>query len=364
MLDINGIKSIYNQIDLPVLDGSVLREDLFLKDIVFDFIRDVYLKVNPSDFFPDSRISIPDKLSPFTKKNLKEWEKTRKKINQFLKSNKKFLILGKDRSTLVSNIACSHLIETLYCLERSIFWFFNYKHNITITYETAGMQALYYSSFFIKVAIQKFLGISVLHTKYIGKVMVKIDWNNADVEIITSKGWSADHKKIADDFFELMKNVDLKEFPEILVLFQFKDDSIKSIMGVSSEEMSRYHSDYLRKARMDYVYDFTTRESDPFNRFYGSVGSYFTNVQRYCFLDGPERYNDGSEYYATSFEPDVYGGWGINEHFVGCLMKFLIKNLKEIGSLKKYLTILSRKIKVPKEFHELATEIIQNWLSF
>ena len=363
MLDINGIKTIYNKLDIPVLDGSALREDLFMKDIVFDFIREAYLKVNPSDFFPDSRISIPDKLSPFTRKNINEWQKIRKKLNQLLKSNKFFLILGKEEPELVSKIACSHLIETLYCLERSIFWFFNYKHNITKTYETAGMQALYYSSFFIKVAIQKLLGISVLHTRYIGKVMVRIDWNNANVEIITSKGWSADHKKIADNFFELMKTVDLKEFPDIFALFQFEDDSIKGIMGVSSEEMSRYHSDYLRKARMDYVYDFTTRESDPFNRFYGSVGNYFTNVQNYCFLDGPEKYNDGSEYYATSFVPDVYGGWGINEHFVGSLLKFSITNLKEIGNLKKYLLILSRKIEAPEEFHETAREIIQDWLS-
>jgi len=364
LLDINGIKSVYNKLNLPVLDGSALREDLFMKDIVFDFIKDAYIKENPTDFFPNSRISIPDKLSPFTRIDIDKWEKTRKNLNQFIKSNKIFMVLGKDNAEFVSKIACSHLIETLYCLERSIFWFFNYKYNITKTFESAGMQALYYSSFFIKVAIQKFLGISVLHTRYIGKTMIKIDWSNANVEIITNKGWSADHKKIADNFFELMKTVDLKEFPEIFALFQFEDDSIKTIMGVSSEEMSRYHSDYLRKARMDYVYDYTTRESDPFTRFYGSVGSYFINVQNYCFLDGPERYNDGSEYYATSFVLDVYGGWGINEDFVGSLMKFLITNLKEISSLKKYLLILSRKIEAPEDFHDTAREIIQEWLSF
>lgn len=258
--------------------------------------------------------------------------------------------MGKENSSFVSKIACSHLIEALYCLERSIFWFFNYKYNITKTFEAAGMQALYYSSFFIKVAVQKLLGISVIHTKYIGKVFIKIDWSNANVEILTRGGWSADHKKMANNFFELMKNVDLKDFPEIYALFQFEDDPFKEITGITTEEISRYHSDYLRKARMDYVYDFTTRESDPFNSFYGSVGGYFTDVQIYCFLDGTKRYNDGSEYFATHIEPDIYGGWGINEHFIGNLMKFLIDNLKKIKNLKKYFLILSRKIENPEEF--------------
>ena len=225
------------------------------------------------------------------------------------------------------------------------------------------MQALYYSNFFIKVAVQKLLGISVIHAKYIGKVIISIDWSKGNVEISTKGGWSADHKKIANNFFELMKSVDLTDFPEVYGLFQVDDDTLSKFTGIPTEQINRDHSDYLRKARMDYVYDFTTRESDPFNRFYGSVGSYFTNVQIYCFLDGPKRYNDGSEYYAIDFVPDVYGGWGIIEHFVGSLMKFLIKNLKKIDNLKKYLLTLSRKIESPEEFDKTAKEIIQDWLS-
>ncbi len=55
MLYIQGIISIYNNIKLPVLRGSALREDLFLKDMIFDFIREIYLNDNSGDFFPDSR---------------------------------------------------------------------------------------------------------------------------------------------------------------------------------------------------------------------------------------------------------------------------------------------------------------------
>jgi len=337
VLDINGIIGIYNQIDLPVLDGSALREDLFLKDLIFDFIRDIYLKINPDDFFPNSRTYIPNKYSPFTKDKIKDWQLTKNKLDIFLKSNKRHTIVGRDNPNLVSKIAYSHLIESLYCLERSIFWFFNYKYNITETFEAAGMQALYYSNFFIKVSVQRFLGISTIHTKYIGKVIINIDWGNAKVEISTKGGWSADHKKVTNDFFELMKNVDLTEFPEVYGLFQTNSDTLSKFTGIPTEQINRDHSDYLRKARMDYVYDFTT---------------------------GPESYNDGSEYYATSFVPDIYGGWGINEHFIGCLMKFLIENLKEIGSLKTYLLTLNQKIDGPEEFHENAKEIIQNWLSF
>ena len=364
MQDINEIINIYNKINIPVLRGSALREDLFLKDIIFKFIRTVYLNEHPKDFFPDKRTSIPNKFSSFTKHDVGNWKKTKKKLNQFLKSTKQFLILGKENSTLVSKIACSYLIEALYCLERAIFWFFNYKYNVTKTFEAAGIQALYYSNFFIKVAIQKFLGISVIHTKYIGKILVKIDWSNANVEILTKGGWSADHKKMSNNFFELMKNVDIKNFPEIYNLFRFEDDPLEKITGIPAEDLSRSHSDYLRKARMEYVYDFTTRESDPFNSFYGTVGNYFSDVQIYCFLDGTNRYNDGSEYFGTHIEPYIYGGWGINEHFIGSLMKFLIDNLKKIKNLKRYFSILSHKIENPEEFDELAKDIILSWLSF
>lgn len=363
MLDINEIVNIYNKMNIPVLDGSALREDLFLKDILFDFIREIYLKENPEDFFPDSRTLIPNKYSPFTKDNIEDWNKTKKKLNQFLKFNKRLLILGKENSTLVSKIAASHLIEVLYCLERSIFWFFNYKHNTTENFEVAGMQALYYSNFFIKVAVQKLLGISEIYTKYIGKVFCKIDWSMANVELLTKGGWSTDHKKIANIFFELMKNVDLKDHPEIYALFQGEDDPLTEFTGIPTEDLNRDHSDYLRQARVNYVYDFTTRESDPFHNFYGTVGNYFNNVQNYCFLEGTERYNNGSESFAIDFVPDVYGGWGINEHFIGSLMKYLLENLKKIKSLKRYFLILSQKIKNPEEFNEEAKEIILNWLS-
>jgi len=363
MLDINGIIEIYNQIDLPVLEGSALREDLFLKDLIFEFVRNLYLKKNPDDFFPNLRTYIPNMYSPFTKDKIKDWELTKKKLNAFLKANKHHTIIGKDNPTLVSKIASSYLIESLYCLERTIFWFFNYKYNIIETFEAAGMQALYYSNFFMKTAIQKFLGVSLIHTKYAGKVIVNIDWSKANVEISMKGGGSADHKKLAKNFFELMKNVDLSEFQGVYDLFQADNDALSKFSGISTEQLSRDHSDYLRKARMDYIYDFTTRKSDPFNSFYGSVGSYFKNVQSYCFLDGPEKYNDGSEYYGSDFVPDVYGGWGINEHFIGSLMKFLIKNLRKIQNLENYLMVLSQKIKGPEEFDETAKEIIQGWLS-
>ncbi|MHA1327696.1 MAG: hypothetical protein ACTSVV_15755 [Promethearchaeota archaeon] len=362
MLNINEIIRIYNQINSSLLDGSALREDLFLKDIIFKFFRNMYLNQYPKEPFPDSRALIPNKFFHFTKIKLADWRRIKKKLNKILNLKKRFLINSKEDPLFVLKVVYSHLIETLYCLERSIFWFFNYKYNITETFEIAGMQALYYSSFFIKIAIQKFFGISELHFKDIGKIMVKINWSDANVEILPNKSWSAEHKNIANNFLKLMNDVDLNNFPEIYYLFQFKDDFFERITGISSKEISLAHSDYLRKARMNYVYDYTTRKSDPFNSFYGVISDYFINVQKYCFLDGTDRYNDGSEYYATHIEPNIYGSWGINEHFIGCLMKYLIMNLKKINNLKKYLLILSEKIENSKDFHKVAKEIILNWL--
>ncbi|KKL09766.1 hypothetical protein LCGC14_2562560, partial [marine sediment metagenome] len=194
----------------------------------------------------------PNMYSPLTKVKNKDWQLTKKKLNAFLEANKHHTIIGKDNLTLVSKIASSHLIESLYCLERAIFWFFNYKYNITETFGAAGMQALYYSNLFIKVAVQKFLGISLIHTKYAGKVIVNIDWSKSYVEISMKGGGSADHKKLANNFFELMKRVDLSEFQEVYDLFQADNDTLSKFSEIPTEQLSRDHSDYLRKARMDY----------------------------------------------------------------------------------------------------------------
>ncbi|MEJ2249565.1 MAG: hypothetical protein P8Y97_07890 [Candidatus Lokiarchaeota archaeon] len=80
MININEVINIYNQFDINVLDGSALREDLFLKDIIFSFIKSNYLDKNPKSYFPKSRSMIPNFYSPFTKDKVSDWRKSQKVI--------------------------------------------------------------------------------------------------------------------------------------------------------------------------------------------------------------------------------------------------------------------------------------------
>lgn len=371
MTILDEIILIYNTIDLRILDGDAIREDLFLKDLLFEFIKNQFLRENSSEFFPENRFSIPNIYSSFTRDQISDWNKTKNKLQLFFKRNKRFILAGKEQAESISKFACSHLIEALYALERSIFWFFNYKYNTTKAFENAGNQALYYSQFFAIVAITRFLGISTSYLPPIRTFLTKINWSTINVEISTSKSYSGDHKGIFNDFDSIMKSIDLSDFPDIEKHFQTEDDGIfKSFTGVSIKDAQRGLLDHLRYARMENIYDLTSRRSDPFKYYYGSVGSYISNVHIYCFLEGPQRYYDPPSYpdeeyeadYATHFVPNVYGGWGIYEHLIGDLLKFLIQNLIKIKKTDRYFQVLKDKISFFDEFDSESKEIILSWL--
>lgn len=371
MMILDEIILIYNKLGIHILDGAAIREDLFLKDLLFEFIKNQFLSENPGIYFPKNRISIPNIYSSFTSDQLSNWNKTRNMLKGFFKKNKGFFLEGKENSELISKIECSHLIEALYALERSIFWFFNYKLNTTRAFEVAGNQALYYSQFFAIVAIMRLLGISITFLPPIRTFLTQINWEIVTIEISTYKGYSGDHKGIFDEFDTTMKSLDLSKFPEIEHYFQIDDDGrFKSAFRISIEEANRGLLDHLRHARMENIYDFTSRLSDPFKYFYGSVGSYINDVQMYCFLEGPQRYydpppyhdDDYEDYFANHLESNIYGGWGIYEHFIGDLLKFLIKNLRKVLNTKRYFHVLKKKISYFDEFNSEAKEIILSWI--
>ncbi len=360
MSKIDNIINIYNKVTPYVLDGNALREDLFLKDLLFEFIKNLYHVEYSKDFFPPSRLHIPNRYSTLTRVNLDNWNSTKKKLNKLL-GKKTIKLQGPENTEAISRIAASHLIESLYYLERSLFWFFNYKYNATKFHEVSGSQAQYYSLFFVETAILKFLGISIVHTGYIGKVRVKIDFNKAQIELNLGGKDVADHKNTKNLLISLFSCLDLSDYPNMEAHFTIEGSIIEEVFGVSDIELRDLHWDHLRQNRMDIVYNITDRKSDPFHWYYGVVGNYHKNVQEYCFLEGYERYNDGSEYFATSFVPDVYGSWGINEHLIGDLLRFLITALKQIKQTENFFNILSTKIK-SGDFNEEAKTIILEWL--
>lgn len=360
MSEIDSIIAIYNKVTPYVMDGSALREELFLKDLLFEFVKNQYQAKNSEDYFPRSRLDIPNMYSTLTRANLKDWNSTRKKLNKLL-GKKKINIQGVENMDIISRIAASHLIESLYLLERSLFWFFNYKHNTIKFHEASGSQAQYYSLFFVETAILKFLGISIVHTDYIGKVRVKIDFKKAQIELQLGGKDVADHKNTKKLLLSLLSRLNLSDFPNVEAHFSNEGSIIEEIFGVSDMELRDLHWDHLRQKRMKVVYDITDRRSDPFHWYYGVVGNYLNDVQEYCFLEGYERYNDGSECFATSFVPNVYGSWGINEHLIGDLLRFLIKALKQVKKTRNFFKVLSTKIN-SGDYNKEAKNIILEWL--
>lgn len=86
------------------------------------------------------------------------WKTARQAINRYFKNNDKIVkVEFKDHPEFI----IGHFIESLCAFERTVFWFFNYKHNLDPFNQVASEQALYYSEFFSIVAITRFFGSSI-----------------------------------------------------------------------------------------------------------------------------------------------------------------------------------------------------------
>ena len=372
MIDLNRLIDLYNKFNFRILDGAALREDLFLKDNIFEFVKNKFLSENPSSYFPEDRTSIPNIFSPFHYHEVNDWRRIKQKLKRLLRANRKYVLDKTHDSEYRSRLVGGHLIESFYALERSIFWFFNYKYNMNSAHEVSGNQSFYYSQFFVIVAIMRFLGISITYLPFIGAFYTIINWKHASIKITSEKNWSGDHKIIMDNFYKIIKKKDLSDFPEMKQQFQPENsEALFEITGVSIEDVNRNLFNHLKYARTENVYDMTSRISDPFKNFYGRTHeSYLNDVKNYCFLDGDDRYYsppsyeaiDYDEWFYTTFVPDVYGGWGFHERYIGIMLKFLIKILKKVNRAKRYFKILSNKISTFEEFDPETKKIILGWL--
>lgn len=363
-LRLENIIQIYNSLDLQLLNGNFLREDLYIKDLLFNKVKELFLKENPKDYFPSSRLSIPRIIS----KNYDQWKNTFTKLKPFLKKSLPITLNYKNNNSLCYKIISSHLIESLFALERSIFWFFNYKHNLIPGHEVASSQAQYYSQFFAVVAILKFLGNSIVHSKY-GQFKIEFDWEKLEILFDNSRGSRSEHMSYLNKYISKMKEIDLSKFPEMDSKFNLtlREDNF---YGLSQETLMKIFQDSSREERMENVYDLTSRFSDPF-KYYQSSTSYLNNKHNYCFLDGymkyykPPDYYDGDyeEWFNTVFIPDYYGGWGMYEHNIGQMIQFLIENIKKISKSTNYLNLLEIKIRSFENYDEEIKDILVNWIS-
>jgi len=149
--------------DINILENNRIREDVFLKDILFDYSNDRWIKNNFGDSFPFNEYS---KNTKYIRDNYNKFKSVLKNFSNYLKDQ----ILIENFPKLLTSL----YIETFYAFERSIFWFFNYKYNMNYIHFNSAEQALYYSNFFAIISIMRFLGCSICHTNY-GRFKLRTD---------------------------------------------------------------------------------------------------------------------------------------------------------------------------------------------
>ena len=123
--------------DIDILQSNRIREDLFLKDILFDYSDDRWIKNNFGDSFPFDKYS---KNSKYIGDNYNNFKSVLKDFSKSLKDQIQIQDFPK--------LSVGLYIESFYAFERSIFWFFNYKYNMNYIHFNSAEQALYYSNFF------------------------------------------------------------------------------------------------------------------------------------------------------------------------------------------------------------------------
>ena len=351
MITLNDIIEYYN--DIKLMRGQNLREDMFLKRILFKFCSDLHSNQRLAGNFNDMwLIQLP---RSFTHKP--GWAMVRKGIDKFFKSSGKTINVSlKDHLEIMAG----HYIESLYAFERSIFWFFNYKHNLDPFNQVASEQALYYSEFFSIVAITRFLGSSLSHTP-LGLFKVIIDWQNTNISIYHRPNSRSSHGSYIDLFLDLLDNIDFTGY--------------KYLETLKSESFFRDRGFLMIEDRKENVYDLSSRMSDPFKN---AVHADFCEpsikaTKSWNFLEGLDKaYSrvSHSDYDGNLAEylNNQYADEGYRQHYIGEYWKFLIYIIKKIKGTKEYIRSLIWKLKrfeqcESAELDDSTKDILLRWLN-
>ena len=264
----------------------------------------------------------------------KGWKTARQAITKYFKDNaKKIKIEFEDRPEFI----IGHFIESLCALERSIFWFFNYKHNLDSFNQVASEQALYYSEFFSIVAITRFLGGSISHTP-LGLFKVDLIWDEKQISIHHQpKLGRGRHIAYTKLFSEQMERIDLTECEYFKRLMEDKWIQREGLL--------------MSDDRKENVYDLTSRTGDPFkNALFADLReSTIESSKSWNFLEGIDDvyervghsdYNGGLDEYIES----EYSGDGYRQDHIGEYWKFLIDSIKKVEDTEQYFKKLMWKL--------------------
>lgn len=329
MVQTKDIINYYQNFDYFDGYGNKL-ERYVLKNLILEFCRDLHISQKLAGTFESHWLY--NHLSSLSKR--KGWKTVRQAITKYFKENDKVIrIRFKDRPEFI----IGHFIESLCAFERSIFWFFNYKHNLDPFNQVASEQALYYSEFFSIVAISRFLGGSINHTS-LGMFKVNLIWDKELISIHHPPNLGRGrHRGYSNLFFEQMERIDVTDYE------YFK--RLKEDKWIQKEGL------LMREDRRENVYDLTSRSGDPFkNALFAHLNestiraskswNFLENIDDIYERVGHSDYDGGLAEYLY----DEYSGDGYRQDHIGQYWKFLINTLKMVKDTEQYFNKLIWKI--------------------
>lgn len=329
MVNIKNIIDIYKDNDYFDGYGNKL-ETYFLKHKLMRLSKDIHSSKGLAGTFEYHWLY--DHSSSLSKR--KGWKTARQAITKYFKNNGKVIkVEFKDHPEFI----IGHFIESLCAFERSVFWFFNYKHNYDPFNQVASEQALYYSEFFSIVALTRFLGGSINHTP-IGLFKVNLLWDENIISIyhppILGRGR---HRGYSNLFFEQMERIDVTDYEYFKRL---KEDNWIQRKGF-----------LMGEDRNENVYDLTSRTGDPFkNALFADLRESTINASKsWNFLENIEVIYDRvghSDYDGNlaEFLQDEYSGEGYRHDHIGEYWKFLIDSIKKVDDTEQYFKKLMWKL--------------------
>ena len=338
--------------DVKIMHGNALREDLFLGDSLFNICKDLHISQNLAGSFDDSWFY----NLPWSFTHTREWHTVKNSLAKYFKKNLDNILELKFKDH--PKFVIGHYIESLYAFERSIFWYFNFMHNLDPFNQIASEQALYYSEFFSIVSISRFLGGSLSYTP-LSLFKIKLDWENEIIIIRFGPSIKGIHKGYGNLFFEVLEGID------------FKNE--KYLETLKKDENMRKKGFLMIDDRVENVYDLSSRMSDPFkNAYFADLRESSIRASKsWNFLEGLEDLYSKVGYKDTDgdladYLYSEYSGEGYRQAHIGEYWKFLIFTLKKINGTEKYLDTLTWKI---SRFEECETvkldsstkEILLKW---
>lgn len=326
-ISINKLIEVYNK--------TTFNSKFNFKELFFKYFYSY--SMNKKLPFPDSLFLLKNlnKNHLFGKVNPQEYYKTLKKIKDSFPIEIK---ISNDTMGIIQAL----LAECLISLERSIYWFLNYRFNARNYFIIASRQAKYYSEFFALNSLSRLIGIANTHMPIVNLLTTIVNWEEETIDIIKSskKTREGDHNYL---YRILSENINR---------FQFISHKLKA-------NISNNKNHFLSEDRVDSVYDFGSHSEVFRNPLYQNKWETYEHRYTLCFVNG---YNLNYSGKSENFIDEEYKEWGYEEDYIGIIIREIIQNIKKFENSKSFINEFRKKIETTKKINENEKKPFLEWM--